>query len=54
MADIWSGLAYLLAELIEKHASEINLDGLPTFHIENDKIVNSVNIGDSVDKESAA
>ena len=27
MADIWSGLAYLLAELIEKHASEINLDG---------------------------
>ena len=54
MTDIWSGLAYLLAELIEKHASEINLDGLPTFHIENDKIVECENTGDSVDKESAA
>lgn len=39
MADVWSGLAHLLAELIEKHAHEINLDGLPVYRIENDKIV---------------
>ncbi len=39
MADIWSGLAYLLAELIEKHVHEINLEGLPLYRIENDKIV---------------
>lgn len=29
MHDEWSGLASLLAELIEKHASELNLDNLP-------------------------
>lgn len=39
MADIWSGLAYLLAELIEKHAHEINLEELPLYRVENDEIV---------------
>ena len=39
MVDIWSGLAYLVAELIEKHAHEINLDGLPVYRIEDGEIV---------------
>lgn len=39
MADIWSGLAYLLAELIAKYANELNIEGLPSYRIEDDKIV---------------
>ncbi len=29
MHDEWSGLANLLAELIEKHASELDFDDMP-------------------------
>ncbi len=54
MSDLWNGLAYLLAELIEKHANEINFDDLASFHIENDDTIECKNTSDSVDKESVA
>lgn len=51
MVDEWSGLANLLAEIIEKHISELNLDELPdpcrikTAKTENDNAQNSVDRG---------
>ena len=30
MTDVWDGFANLLAELIEKHASELSFDDMPT------------------------
>jgi len=51
MVDEWSGLANLLAEIIEKHISELNLDELPdpcrvkTAKTENDNTQNSVDRG---------
>lgn len=49
MVDEWSGLAYLLAEIIEKHISEINLDELPDPYrintAKNDNVQSSVDTG---------
>ena len=52
MVDEWSGLANLLAEIIEKHISEINIDELPDPY----KIstVKNDNAQSSVDKRQAA
>lgn len=35
MVDEWSGLADLLASLIEKYASDLDIDKLPDIEIEN-------------------
>ena len=54
MTDEWSGLAALLANLIEKYASELNLDELPEPATEkiNDSAREKLRIG--LDKELAA
>lgn len=43
MHDEWSGFTSLLAELIEKHASELNLDDLPIPPIEGNERVHTEN-----------
>ena len=57
MTDEWNGFAYLMANLIEKYATEISFDDLPTFH-KNDTDENNeiecVNIELSVDNNNAA
>ena len=43
MIDEWNGLAYLLAELIEKHVGEINIDDLPE-----PQIINTIETGNII------
>ncbi len=43
MHDEWSGFASLLAELIEKHASELDLEHLPIPPIEENETVHTEN-----------
>lgn len=41
MHDEWSGLAILLAEIIEKHASELDFDDMPLPRKENDEKIHT-------------
>ena len=48
MIDEWTGLAVLLADMIEKYAGELDLDSLPDPVFPEDKITNHItdkNIG---------
>lgn len=53
MDDVWSGLAYLLADLIAKHAAEITLDDEPTFQ-KNNTLENYDDFDLTIDKSNAA
>ncbi len=53
MVDEWSGLAYFLAEMIEKYANEINHDDLPLPRPDESKI-KFLKHSNSVDKEDVA
>ena len=44
IADEWNNLAYLLANLIEKYASDLELDDLPTPVIKKNPEIPGVNI----------
>ena len=44
IADEWSGLADLLANLIEKYASDLELDDLPTPAIKKNPEISAVNV----------